>query len=83
LTKENTELQKLIPQKALESWNLLLEIFQQMLAESVTPSQMISILYQNFYRDVMFSSFENALSVIQIFVILKNFQLITKNWMRF
>jgi len=60
LTKENTELQKLIPQKALESWNLLLEIFQQMLAESVTPSQMISILYQNFYRDVMFSSFENA-----------------------
>ena len=60
LTKENTELQKLIPQKALESWNLLLEIFQQMLAESVTPSQMISILYQNFYRDVMFSNFENA-----------------------
>jgi len=60
LTKENAELQKLIPQKSLESWNLLLEIFQQMLAESVNPSQMISILYQNFYRDVMFSSFENA-----------------------
>ena len=60
LTKENAELQKLIPKKAIESWNLLLEIFQKMLSESTTPSQMISILYQNFYRDVLFSSYENA-----------------------
>ena len=60
LTKENVELQKLIPGKALESWNVLLEIFQQMLEESITPSHMISILYQSFYHDVLFNSFENA-----------------------
>ncbi|MBL4825591.1 MAG: ATP-dependent helicase [SAR324 cluster bacterium] len=60
LTKDNVDLQKLIPGKALESWNVLLEIFQQLLTESITPSQMISILYRNFYREVMFSSFENA-----------------------
>ncbi len=35
LTKDNVELQKLIPKKALDSWNVLLEIFQQMLEESV------------------------------------------------
>ena len=60
LTKENVELQKFIPAKAHESWNLLLEIFQQMLVEDVTPAHMISILYKNFYQDVMFNSFENA-----------------------
>ena len=60
LTKDNGELQKLIPKKALESWNVLLEIFQEMLNESVTPSHMIGILYQNFYREVLFNSFENA-----------------------
>ena len=60
LTKDNVELQKLIPKKALESWNVLLEIFQQMLEESVTPSHMIGLLYKSYYREVLFSSFENA-----------------------
>ncbi|MBC8259565.1 MAG: ATP-dependent helicase [SAR324 cluster bacterium] len=60
LTKNNHELQKLIPKKAHESWNIFLECFQEMLAENVKPSQMIGILYQNFYREIMFSSFENA-----------------------
>ena len=60
LTKDNVQLQKLIPKKALESWNVLLEIFQQMLEESVTPSHMIGLLYKSYYREVLFSSFENA-----------------------
>ena len=60
LTKDNVELQKLIPKKALESWNVLLEIFQQMLAENATPSHMIGLLYKSYYREVLFSSFENA-----------------------
>ena len=60
LTKDNVELQKLIPKKALESWNVLLEIFQQMLEENVTPSHMIGLLYKSYYREVLFSSFENA-----------------------
>jgi len=60
LTRDNVELQKLIPKKSLESWNVLISIFQQMLRESNTPSQMIGMLYQNYYREVLFSSFENA-----------------------
>ena len=31
-----------------------------MLEESVTPSQMIGLLYKSYYREVLFSSFENA-----------------------
>ena len=60
LTKDNIKLQKLIPKKALESWNILLEIFQEMLSLNQTPSHMIGILYMNFYRDILFNSFENA-----------------------
>ena len=60
LTKENTKLQKLIPQRALENWNLLLEIFQELLSLNQNPSKMISTLYINFYREILFSSFENA-----------------------
>ena len=32
-----------------------------MLEGKISPSNMIGIIYQNFYRDVLFSSFENAL----------------------
>ena len=60
LTKDNIKLKKLIPEKAFESWNILLEIFQEMLCVKQTPSHMISILYMNFYRDILFNSFENA-----------------------
>ena len=61
LTKDNIKLKKLIPEKSLEHWNSLLEIFQEMLREKQTPSQMISILFTNFYRDFLFNSFENAM----------------------
>ena len=61
LTKENDSLNKLIPKKALHSWNVLQECFQKMLEGKISPSNMIGIIYQNFYRDVLFSSFENAL----------------------
>ena len=61
LTKGNDSLNKLIPKKALYSWNVLQECFQKMLEGKISPSNMIGIIYQNFYRDVLFSSFENAL----------------------
>ena len=32
-----------------------------MLEGNISPSNMIGIIYQNFYRDVLFSSFENAM----------------------
>ena len=32
-----------------------------MLEGNISPSNMIGIIYQNFYRDVLFSNFENAL----------------------
>ncbi len=60
LTKDNQALHKLIPKKALENWIVLLECFQKMLGESISPTEMIGIIYNNFYRDVLYSSFENA-----------------------
>jgi DNA helicase-2/ATP-dependent DNA helicase PcrA len=60
LTKENQELQKLIPSKARADWNTLLECFQEMLKEGIRPGQMLEILFQRFYRPILFSSFENA-----------------------
>ena len=32
-----------------------------MLEDKISPSDMIRIIYQNFYKDILFSSFENAL----------------------
>tara|TARA_B100000700_G_scaffold325085_1_gene432883 strand:+ start:113 stop:2134 length:2022 start_codon:yes stop_codon:yes gene_type:complete len=60
LTKDNIKLQKLIPKRAFENWNILLGIFQEMLCLNENPSQMISTLYLNFYREILFSSYENA-----------------------
>ena len=60
LTKDNTKLQKLIPKRALANWNILLEIFQEMLSLNQNPSKMISTLYINFYREILFSNYENA-----------------------
>jgi len=61
LTKDNDSLQRLIPKKAINSWIVLQECFQKMLEEKISPSNMIGIIYKDFYRDVLFSSFENAM----------------------
>ena len=61
LTKSNESLNKLIPNKAFNSWIVLQECFQKMLEDKISPSDMIRIIYQNFYKDILFSSFENAL----------------------
>jgi len=61
LTKNNIKLKKLIPKKASESWNLILEIFQEMLTENQSPSKMIAVLYTKFYRNILFNSYENAI----------------------
>ncbi len=61
LTKGNETLNKLIPNKAYNNWNVLQECFQKILEGNVSPSDMIRIIYQNFYKDFLFSSFENAL----------------------
>ena len=61
LTRDNIKLNKLIPKKASESWNLILEIFQEMLTEDQSPSKMIGVLYTKFYRNILLNSFENAI----------------------
>ncbi len=61
LTKDNEALKRLIPKKAINNWDVLQDCFQKMLEGNISPSDMIGIIYQNFYRDVLFSSFENAL----------------------
>lgn len=60
LTQHNTELQKLVPAKARAAWIVLLECFQDMLKDNATPASMLGMLYQRFYREVMFNNFENA-----------------------
>ncbi len=60
LTEENKSLQKLIPHKAKMDWEVIQECFQEMLADEITPGQMISIVYQRFYKHVLFENFENA-----------------------
>ncbi len=60
LTQNNAALQKLIPAKARADWNVVLECFQDMLKDGATPATMLGLLYQRFYRGVLFNSFENA-----------------------
>ncbi len=60
LTKENLDLQKLIPAKARADWNSLLDCFQEMLQDGTTPGLMLRVLYEKFYRTLLFNSFENA-----------------------
>ena len=50
LTKDNDSLQRLIPKKAINSWVVLQECFQKMFEEKISPSNMIGIIYNDFYR---------------------------------
>lgn len=60
LSEENDALQKLIPRKSRNDWNSLRECLRELLDENISPAEMISTVYKNFYRAVMYSEFENA-----------------------
>ena len=61
LTQENETLQKLIPAKSREEWQTMTGCLRNLLRDDLTPSEMIGIVYRDFYREVMYSEFENAL----------------------
>ena len=60
LTQENETLQKLIPAKSREEWQTMTGCLRNLLRDDLTPSEMIGIVYRDFYREVMYSEFENA-----------------------
>ena len=60
LTQENETLQKLIPAKSREDWQTMTGCLRNLLRDDLAPSEMIGIVYRDFYREVMFSEFENA-----------------------
>mgnify|MGYP005721533193 FL=1 len=60
LTQENETLQKLIPAKSREEWQTMTGCLRNLLRDDLTPSEMIGIVYRDFYREVMYSDFENA-----------------------
>jgi DNA helicase-2/ATP-dependent DNA helicase PcrA len=60
LTAANEELQRLVPAKARDDWARLLECFQKMLEPDVKPNQMLEIVYQRLYRDILLNTFDNA-----------------------
>ena len=59
-TQENETLQKLIPAKSREEWQTMTGCLRNLLRDDLTPSEMIGIVYRDFYREVMYSEFENA-----------------------
>ncbi|HEX7926111.1 MAG TPA: ATP-dependent helicase, partial [bacterium] len=60
LSPENLALNKLIPAKAKESWQQLAATFKELLADGITPAQMIETVRLGYYQDVMRSMFDNA-----------------------
>jgi len=58
LTPDNQELQKRIPKKARSEWNRLLEAFHVVTSEQHPPAEIIRILYQDFYKEIVFASME-------------------------
>ncbi|MEE3122478.1 MAG: ATP-dependent helicase [SAR324 cluster bacterium] len=60
LTQENLELQKTIPARSREEWNLLTDCLRILIKDEITPSEMIALVYRDFYREVMYGEFENA-----------------------
>jgi DNA helicase-2/ATP-dependent DNA helicase PcrA len=60
LSPENLALNKLIPSKARESWQELAATFKELLADGMTPPQMIETVRLGYYQDVLRSQFDNA-----------------------
>ena len=60
LSPENLALNKAIPSKAREAWQDLAATFKELLADGLTPAQMIETVRLGFYQDVMRSQFDNA-----------------------
>lgn len=58
LSADNLDLARLVPAKARDSWHHLTAAFKTLLAEEVTPSEMITAVVGNFYRDVLNTEFD-------------------------
>ena len=60
LSPDNEALNKLIPAKAREDWQRLAENFKELIREDIQPTEMIETVRQGFYRDRLYSAFDNA-----------------------
>ena len=60
LSPDNEELNKAVPAKAREGWQGMAETFKTLIAEGMRPTDMIEAVRTGFYRDRLYSSFDNA-----------------------
>ncbi|MEE8396924.1 MAG: ATP-dependent helicase, partial [bacterium] len=60
LSPANLELVKAVPAKAREGWRALTETFKQIVADGITPSEMIDRVRAGFYRETLYANFDNA-----------------------
>lgn len=59
LTPDNAELQQRIPKKARAQWNQILQCFKRILAEEISPAEMIGIIDEMIYQDYLLATYEN------------------------
>ncbi|MDH4224030.1 MAG: ATP-dependent helicase [Deltaproteobacteria bacterium] len=59
ISTSNEALQKVIPAKAKDQWSSLARCLKEMLADGVTPAQMIGLAHSLFYRDHLLLTFDN------------------------
>ena len=58
LSPENLDLARLVPPKARDAWHHLSAAFKAILAEDITPGEMITAVTENFYRDILVTDFD-------------------------
>ena len=73
LSKDNVELQKAIPKKALVAWQEMAQTFALLVEDGVTPSQMVERVRLGFYQEYMYTQFENPREREQDLVYLAQF----------
>ncbi|MBF0350536.1 MAG: ATP-dependent helicase [SAR324 cluster bacterium] len=60
LTMDNNDLQRLIPAKSRDEWNILLNCFKACTVADITPSSIISRIHKQFYKSYLYHNYENA-----------------------
>ncbi|MBI4083195.1 MAG: ATP-dependent helicase [Candidatus Lambdaproteobacteria bacterium] len=59
LSRENLALEKALPAKAREGWGRLTATFREILPEGMAPAEMIARVVAGFYKDVLYTQFDN------------------------
>jgi len=58
LSPDNLDLARQVPPKARDAWHHLSAAFKAILAEGITPGEMITAVTEKFYRDILVTDFD-------------------------